>query len=240
IAALTSVLENRERPPYNDNFEQIETALRALSDRFDRMPIGSDSASAFAHLEQRVSYLLERLESSGDHRSANLGRVEDGLQDILRHLENQHAALASFADNQHAAFASFASSQQLSQTERGDDGLADLVKRELSDIRFGQLKTDRQTQDSLEAVHSTLGHVVDRLALIEGDLRAVRSAPAPQPEPAPVTPHIAMTAQPKPELPNPAAVEASSLQVPSSPAFHFEAAPREFHAAGSEGPMPPP
>src|SRR6185312_12349864 len=99
-----AVLENRERPQYNDNFEQIETALRALSDRFDRMPIGSDSASAFAHLEQRVSYLLERLESSGDHRSANLGRLEDGLQDILRHLENQHAALASFADNQHAAF----------------------------------------------------------------------------------------------------------------------------------------
>ena len=62
IAALTSALESRERPQYNDNSEQIESALRALSDRFDRMPVGSDSASAFAHLEQRVSYLLERLE----------------------------------------------------------------------------------------------------------------------------------------------------------------------------------
>jgi len=263
IAALTTALESRERPQYHDNSEQIEGALRALSDRIDRMQVGNDSASAFAHLEQRVSYLLERLESSSsDQSSGNLGHVEEGLQDILRHLENQHAALASFADNQHAALASlvqnqhaalgqfaenqqavlasFASNQQRSLPEPRDDGLIDLVKRELSDIRFSQSKTDRQTQDSLEAVHSTLGHVVDRLALIEGDLRAVRSAPAPQPEPAPVTPHIAMTAQPKPELPNPAAVEASSLQVPSSPAFHFEAAPREFHAAGSEGPMPPP
>ena len=58
-----------------------------------------------------------------------------------------------------------------------DSGLIDIVKRELSDIRFSQSETDRHTQDSLEAVHNTLGHVVDRLAMIEGDLRAVRPAP---------------------------------------------------------------
>ena len=84
IAALTSTLESRERPAASDNSEQIEGALRALSERLDRMPVGNDSASAFAHLEQRVSYLLERIESSSDHGSGNLGRVEDGLQDILR------------------------------------------------------------------------------------------------------------------------------------------------------------
>jgi localization factor PodJL len=79
IAALTSSLEGRERPMASDNSGQIEGALRTLSDRLDRMPVGNDSASAFAHLEQRVSYLLERIETSSDHRSGNLGRVEDGL-----------------------------------------------------------------------------------------------------------------------------------------------------------------
>ena len=259
IAALTAALESRERPQYQDNSEQLEGALRALSDRIDRMQVGNDSSSAFAHLEQRVSYLLERLESSSDQRSGNLGRVEDGLQDILRHLENQHATLSSFADNQHAAFASFANSQQRAADPQ-DDGLIDLVKRELSDIRFSQTKTDRQTQDSLEAVHSTLHHVVDRLALIEGDLRAERSVPPPQPAPAaapasfapaPFTsapfasapaaepepfepevsaPRVAMTPPPKPELPNPAA-----SQVP-----HFASAPRDFHAAEPMAPPPPP
>jgi len=252
IAALTSALESRERPQHNDNAEQIEGALRALSDRIDRMQVGNDSASALAHLEQRVSYLLERLESSNDHRSGNLGRVEDGLQDILRHLENQHAALASFADNQHAAFVSFASSQQRSQPEQ-DDGIVDLVKRELSDIRFSQSKTDRQTQDSLEAVHSTLGHVVDRLAVIEGDLRTVRSAPVPQPvsfapAPEPVEPpapalHVTMAPQAKPELPNPAASQAPA-HFAAAPR-DFAAAPRDFHAAEPEPPAgaqpsPPP
>ena len=104
IAALTSTLESRERPAASENTEHLEGALRALSDRIDRMPVGNDSASAFAHLEQRVSYLLERLEASTDHRAGNLGRVEDGLQDILRHLETQHANLAALAEsNRNAA-----------------------------------------------------------------------------------------------------------------------------------------
>jgi localization factor PodJL len=226
IAALTSSLESREqRPAAGDNSEHVEGALRALSDRLDRMPVGNDNASAFAHLEQRVSYLLERLEMSTDSRSGNLGRVEDGLQDILRHLETQHASFAALAENSRNGAAP------------SDSGIVDLVKRELSDIRFSQSENDRQTQDSLETVHNTLGHVVDRLAMIEGDLRAVRTQPqpvTPQPEtpPAPAfvppqaaAPRVAMAPQPKPELPNPAAEPE-----------HFAAAPREFQAAPP--PMP--
>ena len=40
------------------------------------MPVGNDNASAFAHLEQRVSYLLERLEANSDHarRQSRTGR----------------------------------------------------------------------------------------------------------------------------------------------------------------------
>ena len=169
------------------------------------MPVGNDNASAFAHLEQRVSYLLERIENSTDPRAGNLGRVEDGLQDILRHLENQHAAVVALAEN----------NRNTSAPQPFDSGVVDMVKREMSDIRFSQSETDRRTQDSLEAVHSTLGHVVDRLAMIEGDLRTVRALPVapqpqmpPAPEPVPpqaAAPRMAMPPQPKPELPNPAA-----------------------------------
>ena len=251
IAALTSSLENREpRPVAQESSEFIENALRALSDRLDRMPVGSDNASAFAHLEQRVSYLLERLEASADHSGGNLGRVEEGLQDILHHLERQHASFAAFATNAR------------SEPSASQDGLVDIVKRELSDIRFSQTETDRHTQDSLEAVHNTLGHVVDRLAMIEGDLRAVRAQPsapqaeappaavyetppapvepvhaalaepayAPPPLPAydepPALPRVAMAPQPKPELPNPAAMQE-----------HFDTAPREFHSVSTATPQ---
>ena len=139
IAALTSTLESRERPVAAESTEHFEGALRALSDRLDRMPVGNDGASAFAHLEQRVSYLLERLEASSDHRSGNLGRVEDGLQDILRHLENQHASFAALAESARNA----APRDLVDRTSQ----LAEIVKRELTDIRFSQTERDRHAQE---------------------------------------------------------------------------------------------
>jgi localization factor PodJL len=243
IAALTQALENRPAPVVHDNSEAIEGALRSLSDRIDRMQVSNDGPSAFAHLEQRVSYLLERLEASNDQRgNSNLSRVEDALSDILRHLESQQATFASLAGDRQ---------QPMPMAEPRDDAvLVELLKRELSDIRYSQSETNRHTQDSLEAVNSTLGHVVDRLAMIEGDLRGVRAAPAPQPAmapaapafeaapapsyeptPAPVepeAPRFSMPPQARPELPNPAAAEAPHF---ATEAPHFAAAPREFHAA---------
>ncbi|MGH6642451.1 MAG: hypothetical protein ACRED3_07100 [Bradyrhizobium sp.] len=260
IAALTSSIETRERPVAGDNSEFLEGALRSLSERLDRMPAGNDNASAFAHLEQRVTYLLERLENSAGSAGSGGGslvRVEEGLQDILRHLEHQHANLARLADST----SSYSAPQPMM-----DSGIVEIVKRELSDIRFSQSETDRRTQDSLETVHSTLGHVVDRLAMIEGDLRAVRATPPPlaaSPPPAifesreeasraamppssfaPPAQNFAPQAyvaqaqtstqayaqQAKPELPNPAAAQE-----------HFAAAPREFHAAEPVAPpaIPP-
>ncbi|QDP22520.2 tetratricopeptide repeat protein [Bradyrhizobium cosmicum] len=238
IAALTAALETRERPQPSESSEHLEAAIRALSDRFDRMQVGTDSASTFAHLEQRVSYLLERIEAASDPRNGNLSRVEDGLHDILRHLERQQATYSALAESRNS-------------TPSSDSGVVDVVKRELSDIRFSQAETNRSTQDSLEAVHNALGHVVDRLSMIEGDLRAVRTAPpAPQPmttsmampmaapmEPAPMAREVRPQQQPqpkydpKPELPNPAAAH----QPPQSA---FVAAPREFHAAAN--PAAPP
>ncbi|OSI21914.1 tetratricopeptide repeat protein [Bradyrhizobium canariense] len=239
IAALTAALETRERPQPPESSEQLESAIRALSDRFDRMQVGNDSASTFAHLEQRVSYLLERLEAASDPRNGNFSRVEDGLHDILRHLERQQATYSALAESRNSA-------------PPADSGMVDLVKRELSDIRFSQAETNRTTQDSLEAVHNALGHVVDRLSMIEGDLRNVRTAPPapaaqpmpmPMPMAAPMAPapmaHEPRPQQqqhpkydPKPELPNPAAAQAAHAA--------FAAAPREFQAAAPAAPPPMP
>jgi len=243
LAALTSTLEARQPPAASEHSELLENAVRSLSERLDRLPVGNDNASAFAHLEQRVSYLLERLEASSNDRSSaapavDLGRVEEGLHDILRSLERQHASLVALADSNNRSSAETA-------VQPVDTGIVDLVKRELSDIRFSQSETDRRTQDSLETVHSTLGHVVDRLSTIEGDLRTVRTAPPAAPEsspppievfeeaPRPMTPLQTWPQQSKPELQNPAALQAG-------PQEHFSAAPREFHAASPVEPVAPP
>ena len=229
IAALTATLETRERPAPSENSDQIESALRALSERIDRLQVGNDGAATLAHLEQRVSYLLERLEASSEHGAGNLGRVERGLQDILSHLERQQ----NHIERQQETFAALAQSSR-NAPPPDDSGLIDLLKRELSDIRFSQTETHRNTQDSLETVHNTLGHVVDRLAMIEGDLRTARAAPPPPPPMAPRTqaepatePSRAMPALAKPELPNPAAAQTPFVAATRE----FEAAPRDFQAA---------
>lgn len=180
IATLTSALESRPQRIVDDRSEQIESALRALSERLDRMPVAQDGPSAFAHLEQRVSYLLERLEASADHRTGGLGRVEEGLQDILRHLERQQV--------------SFAALNNANAGPTMDEAVVGTIRRELSDIRYSQSESNRTTQDTLEAVHNTLSHVVDRLTVIEGDLRSAQPAP----------PFVAPPPPKRPELPNPA------------------------------------
>lgn len=211
IATLTTALQTRTPPTEIQYSEQLEGALRTLSERLDRIPVGNDSSSAFAHLEQRVSYLLERLEASSDHRTTGLGRVEEGLQDVLRHLEQQQTHFTTPPE------------RIASATPALDDTLVDTIKRELSDIRHTQTEADRNTQDSLEAVHSTLGHVVDRLAMIEGDLRAARatpprSAPPVRPElPNPVQVHVApqAPAHPAPPQVKPVAIEPSPVFAPT-------------------------
>lgn len=237
IVTLTATLENRDRPQAASS-DHLESALAALAQRLDHLPVGNDQSSAFTHLEQRVSYLLERMESISDPRANNLGRVEDGLQDILRHLERQQTMFAAALSD-----------------SRADAGIVDSFKRELSDMRFSQSETDRHMQDSLEVVHSTLGHVVDRLAKIEGDLRSASARPAPQPapaaapmppasQPAPMQPapmQPAMAAPPRPQMPNPVKPQAagpSQIEV-RPPQAHFDAAPRDFAATAiSHEPAP--
>ncbi|HEY0229858.1 MAG TPA: hypothetical protein VGC55_01285, partial [Dokdonella sp.] len=245
IVSLTTALQNRDRPQPAPSSDHLEGALKALSDRLDHLPVGNDGSAAFAHLEQRVSHLLERIETTTDPRANNLGRVEDGLQDILRHLERQQSTFAAIAESR--------------SLPAMDPALVDTIKRELSDMRFSQSETDRHTQDSLEVVHSTLGHVVDRLAIIEGDLRSVKTAP-----PAPPIPHApaqraamsptTMAPPPRPQLPNPVQAKAPHAhKAPPMPAeptpvppqsrpggqAQFDAAPREFAATAiSHDPAP--
>lgn len=222
IAVLTTTLEQRDRPAMPDTI-YFDNAVRAISDRLDNLQTGqpgSDGAFSLGHLEQRIHHLIERLETATPESSAGDGlvRVEQGLSDILRHLEQQRINTAAIDHGLRA------SSQM-------DGALVDTIKRELSDLRFSQSESVRHTQDSLETVHNTLGHVVERLAQIERDLREVRNAPPPArdirgPETrVQETPRAAtLTPPPRPELPNPAA-QAPLPRAPLPEPVHAPAAP---------------
>jgi localization factor PodJL len=191
IALLTAAMEGRPVTPAADS-SHLEGAIHALSDRIDRLSVGGDSGT-MAHVEQRIAYLLERIEGS-QSSNGNLGRIEQGLSDILRQLEHQRTSFAGGGDADAL-------------------GLVDTIKRELSDVRNSQSATERRTQDTLEALHSTLSHVVDRLAMIEGDLRSAQSSPEPRAiaQAAPYAPAPAI----RPELANPVPPQMSDVRIPT-------------------------
>ncbi|GAA3842593.1 hypothetical protein AFIC_002958 [[Pseudomonas] carboxydohydrogena] len=204
IAALTTTLEQRERPSADTG--HFDKAVRTISDRLDNLQVGGDAASTFGHVEQRVAHLLERLEAS-EARPADLNRVESGLSEIMQMLQRRGTGDAAPA----------------SAAPAMDPAFVDAIRRELSDMRQSQVDTTRHTQDSLEVVHNTLGHVVDRLAQIEGDLRQGRPAPAPAPvpvpPPAPSRPAVPpIPPQTRPELPNPALLQSAARPLAQMPA----------------------
>ncbi len=230
IAVLTSALEQRERPAAADS-SYFDNAVRTISDRLDNLQVGQDGAAALGHVEQRIAHLIERIETT-QGAPAPLGHVEDALSQILRVLQEQRAA----AEAQPFAAAPM------------DPGFVEALRRELSDMRHGQSEIERRTQDSLEAVHSTLGHVVDRLAQIEGDLRQRATTPPPPPlsQPARPAPQMTAPAQTRPELPNPALAQAftptrqpqATSQAAPKPAPSPVAPPPVSAAASSESAAP--
>jgi len=213
LAMLTNAVESRPQAAAGDS-GHLEAAVRALSERIDHLGHG-DGASSMAQIEQRIAYLLERLEST-PQGSSNTGRLEEHLTEILRHLEYQRQALAGLGEN---------AAPSAEQFERC---IVDSIRSELIEVRDSQAVNDRRTQDTLEAVHSTLSHVVDRLAMIEGDLRRVQSAPL-QPT-MPQRPAVARLSQEqfvpplpepvkhiRPELPNPVTLARSPDLAPAMP-----------------------
>lgn len=175
IAALTAALETRPQPVLDTS--TLEGAIHALADRIDRLQTQTaqagdttaDGAAALAQVERRISYLLDRLENI-EAPAHNLGRVEDGLADVLRHLENQRASFAELAELRAAP--------PLQPAPAFDTAIFETIKHELTDFRLSQNESDRRTQDTLETVHNTLGHVLDRLTSIEDDLKRVQALPA--------------------------------------------------------------
>jgi localization factor PodJL len=162
IAVLTDALQTRERPAASDTRE-LENAVHALAARIDGLQVEREGSDAFEALERRIAELLARMDADAD-RFVQFDRVTQHLADTLHHLES---ARADFT-----ASAGAMPSQPVST-----DGLVDVLKREMTDLRFSQSETERRTQDTLEVVNNTLGHMVDRLVTLEDDLRQARLVP---------------------------------------------------------------
>ncbi len=202
IAVLTTALEQRERPAMPDTI-YFDNAVRAISDRLDHLQVGGDGASSLGHLEQRIHHLIERLEIATPQGGANdgLARVEQGLSEILRHLEQQRINAAAIDHG-------------LRTSSQMDGALADTIKRELSDQRFSQSESVRHTPARWRRCTTRSARGRPPGPRSSANLREVRSAP-PARDIARAGAPLAgaatrrnLDAAAAPELPNPAAAPA--------------------------------
>ncbi len=142
---------------------ELEKLLGGLIEKLEWVQLTHTDHTALAHLEDRIATLVKRLDAS-DSRLGLLEGVERGLADLLVYIE------------------------QLRGAKAGGEGGAkvkpvavDAIEHEVAEIK----QTERRTQDSLEAVQGTVEHVVDRLAMIESDMRGDKARTAPA-EPLPM------------------------------------------------------
>jgi localization factor PodJL len=136
---------------------KLEALVQSLSDKIEQIQSSRSDNVAIGHLEDRIVKLVEKLDAS-ESRLGQLEAIERGLGDLLVHIEGIRA-------------------------NRQDSGLRAETSPAVDELKHNIART----QDALEAVHGTLGHVVDRLAMIERDIRgegrgrivAEEAAPAP-------------------------------------------------------------
>jgi localization factor PodJL len=136
----------------------LETMLAGLIEKLEWVQLTHTDHAALGHLEDRIAQLIKRLDAS-DARLNTLEAVERGLADLLVHIEQ-------IRDGKLAAVSA-------SAIPAPKPVAVDAIERDVAEIK----RSDRRTQESLEAVHGTVEHVVDRLAMIESGLHETGSRP---------------------------------------------------------------
>jgi localization factor PodJL len=231
----------------NEALANLAAEVRALAAKVDQVAAagtgGIGHGNALETLEQRVAHIAEALESrmqNGGSVPPQLEAVIQGLTDKIERLQlsrGDDVAFGNLEDRIARLVEKLdASGARFSQLEAIERGLADLLVH-IENRGAGSAAAAPQvdglqrdlvrTQTSLEAVHGTLGHVVDRLALLESDMRETRTQPQqPQqpPTPMPQAAQLDMPERAEPPVFAPAPTLTEASPPPDRAVAHAQAA----------------
>ncbi len=189
---------------------RLEALMQSMSDKIEQMQQARGEPAAFGHLEDRIVTLVQRLDAS-DARLGHLEAVERGLTDLLVHIEDLRA------------------NRQSSALRAEDISGIDTLKQDVA-----------RTQSTVEAIHGTLGQVVERLTVIEKDIHSDRRPPA-----APIDDILELT-QPAGNLgvgivtDAPEIVPEPAPEIPAQPFEIVPAMPAPVAAEAEPAPAPAP
>jgi localization factor PodJL len=188
-SAITTLREMSTHIASNETVRSLASQVQELGEKVEQMAHAGNFGEALNHLEERIGSLSNALEASAQSGGAVPPRLEalvGSLSDKIEQIQNSRSNTDAFGHLEDRIVNLVekldASDSRLGHLEALERGLADLLMHveatkdsgPRSDPSPGvnDLKNDiARTQDALEAVHGTLGHVVDRLAMIEKDIR---------------------------------------------------------------------
>jgi localization factor PodJL len=185
---------------------ELEKLLTGLIEKLEWVQLTHTDHTALAHLEDRIATLVKRLDVS-DARLGLLEGVERGLADLLVYIEQLRGGSGAGA------------------VVATSPATAGATVHDVAEIK----EAERRTQDTLEDMHGTVEQVVDRLAMIESDLRGDNEMAAsrePTSEPA-VTPPVAL-------VPEHAAAQAPDVFDDAAPLLERESEPEPHPAPPSQ------
>jgi localization factor PodJL len=219
IGTIADAIETVRISTASTTSSALETAVRSLGDKIDRLQSVPEHISTGPDLGTLLGALGERIDRiqapppapqvNTDHIVEMIGslsekieslRASRGDSDVLRQIEDRIGLLSQKLE---------ASESRLGNLDNIENGMKELLAY-LENVRSTAPPTPpaapppsehlvndvMRTQESLEAAHGTIGDVVDRLAMIE---TGMRNTPAP-----PAAPQIASV---RPATPQPAATK---------------------------------
>lgn len=193
---------NAPRAAAGADMRHMESLVADLAQRIERASAPGGDGESVAELQRQVERLASKLEGTTDP-AAPLASLQRAVAGIFDELESTRRA-ALEAAQQAAGDAARAAAREtmreaMTAIESQRDRTVDpTLVREIADLRAVQGVTEQRTHDTLTAVHQTLERMVDRLATLEQDVGAVRTAKAPT-SPAPAAAAPSQPVRPAPE-----------------------------------------
>ena len=139
--------------------DELKAAIERLVDRIEGLQPIPGGCPVHARLEELIAKLGETLDGC-DARFDRLATLESTLLELLSHIGHRRQPTVA------------------PEPERVPPVAVATLSRDVADLR----QTGMETRDSLEIAHGTLAHVVDRLAMIETEMRGnPEQIPAPSP-----------------------------------------------------------
>lgn len=147
--------------------DDMERRLNELADRLEANSSAIDM-TALGQLEGEVTRLATLLSNQGGGQPADLGGVENAINELFERIEQDRATAVAAARD--AAEEAVRRALESLGGMKADATISDALKEELVALRRHADASDERTQGTLGAVHDTLQKIVERLTRLENEV----------------------------------------------------------------------